>query len=69
MQMAPKDGDTKIGNTSGQVAIGDHNTQSQAKLGANGDDDKPAKDLPWKIIGAVTATVGAIAAVIALFVA
>jgi ElaB/YqjD/DUF883 family membrane-anchored ribosome-binding protein len=66
--MTGKDRGTRISKTSGQVAVGNRNTQTQVTLGTSGNGDKSVRDLPWKIIGAVTATVGAIAAVIALFV-
>ena len=60
-------GDVRIGDTSGQVQVGDNNRANQVNVGG-GADANPSRDLPWKIIGAVTAIIGAAAAVIALFV-
>jgi hypothetical protein len=66
--MAHDRGDVTIGDTSGQVVVGDNNRSNQVNVGGD-PDGKPPRDLPWKIIGAVTAVVSAVAAVIALFVA
>ena len=61
-------GDVRIGDTSGQVQVGDNNRANQVKVGGDSAAET-SRDLPWKLIGAVTAIISAGAAVIALFVA
>jgi hypothetical protein len=66
--MARKKRVTKIGRTSGQVAVGNYNRQTQIGVGEKqGDGSRWQR--PWVVVAAVAGAVSAVAAVIALFLA